>query len=84
MRGYLLYRKDEETSLVLTCENDDELLYLLRKMERTRVKWLKAFAQGLLTDFFSKAYGPELWPEAKEITTTKPQSSKKRKEKNNE
>lgn len=62
MNGYLLYRKDGETALVLKCQDDDELFYLLSKLERTRVKWLKRFAKELLKDFFEKSNGDEVAP----------------------
>lgn len=69
MKGYLLYRKDGETSVVLTCEDDDELSYLLRKLARTRVSWLKRFANELLPDFFEKSNGTESVPPVKEINS---------------
>lgn len=62
MKGYLLYRKEGETALVIQCQDDDELFYLLSKLERTRVKWLRSFAKGLLKDFFEKSYGCEIAP----------------------
>jgi hypothetical protein len=43
--------------VVIQCEDDDELSYLLRKLERSRVKWLRQFAKGLLSDFFEKSSG---------------------------
>ncbi len=55
MNGYILFRKDGETAVVIKCENDDELLYLLRKLERTRVRWLRSFARKLLVDYFEKS-----------------------------
>ena len=62
MEGYLLYRKEGKTSIVLTCEDDDELSYLLSKLERSRVKWLKAFAKELIQDFFAKSNSEEAEP----------------------
>lgn len=62
MDGYLLYRKDGETCVVLKTEDDDELVYLLRKLERSRVKWLRSFAEGLLKDFFAESTSGELEP----------------------
>lgn len=69
MEGYLLYRKEGKTSIVLTCEDDDELSYLLSKLERSRVKWLKAFAKGLIEDFFSKSNGEEACPPVTTVRT---------------
>jgi hypothetical protein len=69
MEGYLLYRKEGKTSIVLTCEDDDELSYLLRKLERSRVKWLKAFAKGLIEDFFAKSNGEEVCPPVTTVRT---------------
>lgn len=69
LNGYLLYRKDEETALVLKMEDDDELFYILRKLERTRVKWLRQFAKGLLEDFFEKSEGGVSCPPVKQINT---------------
>lgn len=62
MNGYILYRKDGKTCLVLNTENDDELHYLLSKLERTRNKWLRRFARELLKDFFEKSNGGEVAP----------------------
>lgn len=70
MEGYLLYRKEGRTSIVLTCDDDDELSYLLRKLERSRVQWLKAFARGLLEDFFAKTNGAEVCPPVTVVRTT--------------
>jgi hypothetical protein len=53
--------------VVLTCEDDDELMYLLRKLERSRVQWLKNFAKGLIVDFFEKDAGAESCPPVKTI-----------------
>lgn len=54
MDGYMLYRREGHTAIVLITEDDDELHYVLSKLHRTRVKWLKAFAQNLLTEYFKK------------------------------
>lgn len=67
MNGYILYRKDGQTALVIKCENDDELLYILRKLERTRVKWLKSFAKNLLVDFFEKTNSMEDIPSVHKV-----------------
>jgi len=69
MEGYLLYRKEGRTAIVLTCEDDDELAYLLRKLERSRVKWLKQFAKGLLADFFEKSSSGESTPPVRVVRT---------------
>ena len=69
MQGYLLYRKQGKTSIVLTCEDDDELSYLLGKLERSRVKWLKSFAKGLIEDFFAKSNGVEICPPVTVVQT---------------
>jgi hypothetical protein len=74
MEGYLLYRKEDKTSIVLTCEDDDELHYLLRKLERSRVKWLKVFAKELLTDFFEKSNGVEPCPPVRTVRSNKAQN----------
>lgn len=66
----MLYRNDEhETALVIKCEDDDELIYLLRKLERTRVKWLRGFAKSLIEDFFVKSTMEEVAPPVLEIST---------------
>lgn len=70
MEGYLLYRKEGRTAIVLTCEDDDELSYLLSKLERTRVKWLKAFAKGLIQDFFAKSSSGEECPPVTVVTSS--------------
>ena len=44
MQGYLLYRKEGHTAIVLIAEDDDELHYVLSKLHRSRVRWLKQFA----------------------------------------
>lgn len=69
MEGYLLYRKEGRTAIVLTCEDDDELSYLLRKLERSRVKWLKSFARGLIEDFFEKSHSGESTPPVRIVRT---------------
>lgn len=69
MNGYLLYRRDGETALVIKCQDDDELAYLLRKLERSRVKWLKQFAKGLLADFFEKSSSGESTPPVRVVRT---------------
>lgn len=69
MDGYILYRKEGETCLVLKCEDDDELSYLLRKLERSRVSWLKQFARELLTDFFEKTNSDDPEPPVHEVRT---------------
>ena len=74
MEGYLLYRKEGRTSIVLTCEDDDELSYLLSKLERSRVKWLKEFASNLMRDFFAKSSGELDCPP---VTVVKTNGSKK-------
>lgn len=65
----MLYRRGEETAVVITCEDDDELFYLLDKLKRTRVKWLKKFASDMLVDFFEKISGSENYPEAKVVSS---------------
>lgn len=55
MEGYLLYRKEGHTAIVLIAENDDELHYVLSKLHRTRVKWLKEFTKNLLIEYFQKS-----------------------------
>lgn len=65
MEGYLLYRKEGRTAIVLTAEDDDELHYLLSKLYRSRKGWLKDFAAELLEDFFNKSAGVDLEPEVK-------------------
>lgn len=65
MNGYLLYRKEGKTCVVLECEDDDELSYLLRKLERSRVLWLKSFAKELLADFFEKSVSEDSCPPVK-------------------
>jgi hypothetical protein len=69
MEGYVLYRKEGKTALVLSCDDDDELFYLLSKLERTRVKWLKAFAKELIVDFFQKISGEDSEPQVKTVST---------------
>jgi hypothetical protein len=69
MEGYLLYRKEGKTAIVLTCEDDDELSYLLSKLERSRVKWLKEFARGLIKDFFAKSNEDEACPPVTVVRT---------------
>lgn len=69
MNGYLLYRKEGQTCIVLTCEDDDECIYLLRKLERSRVKWLKSFAQKLMEDFFAKSSAVEPNPPVTIVTS---------------
>lgn len=69
MNGYLLYSRDEETCLVLKMVNDDELLYVLRKLERSREKWLKSFAQKLMEDFFAKSSEVEPNPPVTIVTS---------------
>lgn len=69
MNGYLLYRKEGKTCIVLACENDDETIYVLRKLERSRVKWLKNFAAGLIAEFFEKSNGELAEPPAQIVTT---------------
>lgn len=54
MEGYLLYRKEGHTAIVLIAENDDELHYVLAKLHRSRIKWLKEFAKNLLEEYFIK------------------------------
>lgn len=56
MNGYMLFRREEEehTAIVLIAENDDELHYVLSKLHRTRVKWLKEFTKRLIEEFFEK------------------------------
>jgi hypothetical protein len=54
MNGYMLYRKEGHTALVLIAENDDELHYVLSKLHRSRVKWLKEFTRNLLKEFFEE------------------------------
>jgi hypothetical protein len=62
MNGYILYRKDQKTCLVLSTDSDDELYYLLNKLYRSRDLWLKQFAKELLADFFEKSNGDEVAP----------------------
>ena len=69
MNGYLLYRKEGKTCLVIEAEDDDELHYLLSKLERSRVKWLKEFAKELLADFFEKIHGDDPIPPVHEVRT---------------
>lgn len=71
MEGYLLYRKEGKTAVVLTCEDDDELIYLLRKLERSRLQWLKQFAAGLIADFFEKSNGVESCPPVTVVKSNK-------------
>jgi hypothetical protein len=52
MDGYMLYRKDGRTALVLLCEDDDELYYTVSKLHRSRNKGMKEFAQRLLEQYF--------------------------------
>lgn len=54
MEGYLLYRKEGRTALVLIHEDDDELYYVLRKLYRSRDKVLKNFAADLLEEYFKE------------------------------
>jgi hypothetical protein len=67
VKGYILYRKDGETALVLQCQDDDELHYLLSKLHRTRNRWLKSFAGKLLQDFFEKSNSAEVAPPVQEV-----------------
>lgn len=69
MNGYLLYRREGQTCIVLTCEDNDECIYLLRKLERSRVKWLKSFAQKLMEDFFAKSSAEEPNPQVTIVTS---------------
>ena len=71
MNGYLLYRKEGQTCLVITCEDDDELSYLLSKLERSRVQWLKGFAKELLADFFEKSASEDQCPPVRHVSTRK-------------
>lgn len=68
MEGYLLYRKEGKTAVVIIAEDDDELSYLLRKLHRSRVKWLKDFAGKLLEDFFTKSHSEEPEPPVTVVT----------------
>lgn len=54
MEGYILYRKEGRTALVLIHEDDDELHYVLRKLYRSRDKALKKFAEELLEQYFKE------------------------------
>ena len=69
MEGYILYRKEGKTALVLTAEDDDELHYLLSKLHRSRKGWLKDFAAGLLEDFFDKTAQTDLEPPVRKISS---------------
>lgn len=69
MEGYLLYRKEGKTAIVLTSEDDDELHYLLNKLYRSRKGWLKDFAGQLLEDFFEKTTQVEAEPPVKIINS---------------
>ena len=64
MEGYLLYRKGDKTCVVLTCEDDDETIYLLQKLQRSRIKSLKEFAGKLLADFYEQSNGEQVEPPA--------------------
>lgn len=56
MEGYQLYRKEGRTAVVLICEDDDELYYLLNKLRKGRgPKPLKQFADRMVEDFFDKS-----------------------------
>lgn len=71
MEGYLLYRKEGKTAIVLTTEDDDELHYLLSKLHRSRKSWLKDFAGQLLEDFFEKTTQGYTEPPVKIIKSDK-------------
>lgn len=61
--------------MVLTTENDDELDYLLSKLERSRDKILKALGKGLREDFFAKSNGDEACPPVTVVQTNKPKDA---------
>jgi hypothetical protein len=50
--SYILYRKDGKTAVVLITENDDQLFYVLNKLQRTRDRELKKFAKNLIEEYF--------------------------------
>lgn len=68
MNGYLLYRKDGRSAIVLNDMSDEEVYYVANKLHRTRNKWLKNFAGKLLEDFFAKSYGVDSTPPVTKIT----------------
>lgn len=70
MEAYILYRKDEKTSLVFKDLNDDELYALIKKIERGRSKVWKTFAGELLADFFEKSSADDPEPPVREVRTT--------------
>lgn len=54
MEGYILYRREGRTALVLIHEDDDELHYVLSKLYRSRNKRLKNFAKNLIEEYFTE------------------------------
>ena len=64
VEGYLLYRKEDKTCVVLTCEDDDETIYLLQKLGRSRVKSVKELADKLIVDFYELSNGEMVEPPA--------------------
>ena len=54
MDGYMLYRKEGHTAVVLIAEDDQELFYLVSKLAKTRNKGLKTLAQTLQEEFFKE------------------------------
>lgn len=54
MQGYMLYRKEGHTAVVLIAEDDDELFYLLNKLKRSRERFLKEFSGELIEQYFEE------------------------------